>query len=97
MSIKRDYANQTEDRMELEPLDGPKSPEKESKTNGVQFSKQSLILPILLFCLNSYCFLWFQGIFFPSNEYFANQGLLFPVKKKIDRLVMGTMTIVMNK
>lgn len=44
MSIKRDYGNQTEDKMELEPLDGPKSPEKESKTNGVQFSKYNLFM-----------------------------------------------------
>lgn len=37
MSIKRDY--KTDDGAELEPLGGPKSPDKESKTNGVQFGK----------------------------------------------------------
>lgn len=40
MSIKRDYKTKTDDGMELEPLGGPKSPEKE-KSNGVQFGEQS--------------------------------------------------------
>lgn len=40
MSIKRDYKTKTDDGMELEPLDFPKSPDKEnSKTNGIQFGK----------------------------------------------------------
>lgn len=39
MSIKRDYKTKTDDGMELEPLGGPKSPDKESKTNGVQFGE----------------------------------------------------------
>lgn len=38
MSIKRDYKSKTDDGMELEPLGGPKSPDKE-KTNGVRFGK----------------------------------------------------------
>lgn len=38
MSIKRDYKTKTDDGMELEPLGGPKSPDKE-KTNGIQFGK----------------------------------------------------------
>lgn len=38
MSIKKDYKTATEDGMELEPLGGPKSPDKE-KPNGFQFGK----------------------------------------------------------
>lgn len=38
MSIKRDYKTGTEDGKELEPLEGPKSPDKE-KPNGFQFGK----------------------------------------------------------
>lgn len=39
MSLKRDYKTKTDDEKELEPLGGPKSPDKESKTNGVQFGE----------------------------------------------------------
>lgn len=39
MSVKRDYKTKTDDGMELEPLGGPKSPDKENKTNGVQFGE----------------------------------------------------------
>lgn len=38
MSIKRDYKTGTEDGKELEPLEGPKSPDKE-KPNGFQLGK----------------------------------------------------------
>lgn len=55
MSIKRDYKTKTDDGMELEPLDFPKSPDKEnSKTNGIQFGK--CILTLLKLNQNKYKF-----------------------------------------
>lgn len=44
MSLKRDYKTKTDDEKELEPLGGPKSPDKESKTNGVQFGEYFALL-----------------------------------------------------
>lgn len=49
MSLKRDYKTKTDDEKELEPLGGPKSPDKESKTNGVQFGEYFIFV-----CINYY-------------------------------------------
>lgn len=62
MSLKRDYKTKTDDEKELEPLGGPKSPDspnKESKTNGVQFGEYTD-------CFHHskiYTFLWFHFFF----------------------------------
>lgn len=59
MSIKRDYKTKTDDGMELEPLGGPKSPDKD-KTNGAQFGEYIWILKSIWLkttkdcCLNTY-------------------------------------------
>lgn len=60
MSIKRDYKTKTDDGMELEPLGGPKSPEKE-KSNGVQFGKYESIM-LLLFVSSHFCFFFLSQI-----------------------------------
>lgn len=47
MSLKRDYKTKTDDEKELEPLGGPKSPDKESKTNGVQFGEYFIMIKLV--------------------------------------------------